>query len=134
MATIKRDGYNEPKCWVKYPELRPSRGKNQKKKDEDDNPVLSVMALSTRSGLNRHSWCFDNGIAKHIIYIHANFESYTLNNGSLQTVLTANGPATPLDSGTVRMEIKGYNSKPLKLELKDILYLLFILVNLFSRQ
>ena len=32
------------------------------------------------------------------------------------------------------MEVKGYNSKPLKLVLKDVLHLLSILINLFSRQ
>ena len=46
----------------------------------------------------------------------------------------ANRPAILLDSSIVRMEVKGYNSKPLKLELKDILYLPSILINLFSRQ
>ena len=78
------------------------------------------MALSTRLGLDRHSWCFDNGAALHIIYIRANFELYAPNDGSLRTVLTAKGPAILLGSGTVRMEIEGVNGKPLKLELKDI--------------
>ena len=59
---------------------------------------------------------------------------YALNDRSLRTVLTAKGPATPLGSSTVRIEIKGVNSKPLKLELKDILYLPSTLINLFSRQ
>jgi hypothetical protein len=56
----KKDGHDDNSCWVKYPELRPSRGKNQKKDDKDNKPALSVVALSTRSGLDRHSWCFDN--------------------------------------------------------------------------
>ena len=134
----EKEGYIEPKCWLKHPELRPLRGKNQKKKndkdDEDDTPVLSLMALPTKSGLVRHSWCFDNGAALHITHTRANFESYTLNNGSLQTVLTANGPATPLGSGTVRMEVEGYDGKPLKLELKNVLHLPSIPINLFSGQ
>ena len=92
------------------------------------------MALSTRTGLDRHSWCFDNGAALHITHTRANFESYTLNDGSLRTVLTAKGPATPLGSGTVRMEIEGVDGKPLKLELKDVLYLPSTPINLFSGQ
>ncbi|KIM98639.1 hypothetical protein OIDMADRAFT_56987 [Oidiodendron maius Zn] len=56
-------------------------GKNQKKKDDDeeDNSALSVMALTTKSGLNRHSWCFDNGAALHITHTRANFKSYAPN-------------------------------------------------------
>jgi hypothetical protein len=48
--------------------------------------------------------------------------------------LTANGPTVPLGSRIVRLEVEGINNKPLKLELKDILYLPSIPVNLFSRQ
>jgi hypothetical protein len=70
----------------------------------------------------------------HIMYTRANFDLYTLNNGSLLTILTANGLTTPLGSGIVRLEIKGSDSKPLKLELKDVLHLPSTLVNLFSRQ
>ena len=56
----KKQGHIEPECWEKHPEKRPSRGKNQRKDkdakdDEDDKPALSVVALSTRSGLDRHS-------------------------------------------------------------------------------
>jgi hypothetical protein len=70
----------------------------------------------------------------YIIYTYINFELYTLNDKLLQTVLTANRPATLLGSSTVRIEVKGINSKPLKLELKDVLYLPSILINLFSGQ
>jgi hypothetical protein len=119
---------------VKHPEKRPSRGKNQKKDDKDNKSALSVVALSTKSGLDRHSWCFDNSAALHITHIRTNFESYTLNDRILQTVLTANRPATLLGSSTVRMEVEGINSKPLKLELKDVLHLPFTPINLFSRQ
>jgi hypothetical protein len=59
---------------------------------------------------------------------------YALNNGLLQTILMASGPAILLGSGTVRMEVEGINSKPLKLELRDVLYLPSILINLFSGQ
>jgi hypothetical protein len=129
----KKQGYIEPECWVKHPEKRPSRGKNQKKKDDEDNKsTLLVVALSTKSGLDRYSWCFDNGAVLHITYTRTNFESYTLNDGSLQTVLTANGPATLLGSSTVRMEVEGIDGKPLKLELKDVLHLPSIPINLFS--
>ena len=131
----KKQGHIEPECWVKHPEKRPSRGKNQKKKDDEDNKAaLSVVALSTKSGLDRHSWCFDNGAALHITHTRTNFESYTLNDGTLRTVLTANGPATPLGSGTVRMEVEGIDGKPLKLELKDVLHLPSTPINLFSGQ
>jgi hypothetical protein len=63
-----------------------------------------------------------------------NFESYSPNTGSLQPVLTANRLVTPLGSGIVRLEIEGSDNKPLKLELKDVLYLPSVLVNLFSGQ
>ena len=48
--------------------------------------------------------------------------------------MTANGPATPLGSGIVRLEVEGIDNKPLKLELKDVLYLPSVPVNLFSGQ
>ena len=70
----------------------------------------------------------------HIIYTHANFESYALNDRSLRTVLTAKGPTIPLGSSIVRIEIKGINSKPLKLELKDVLHLPSTPINLFLGQ
>jgi hypothetical protein len=70
----------------------------------------------------------------HITHTRANFESYAPNDGSLRTVLTANGPATPLGSGIVRLEVEGIDGKPLKLELKDVLHLPSVPVNLFSRQ
>jgi hypothetical protein len=70
----------------------------------------------------------------HIIYTRVNFDLYTLNDGSLLTILTANRLTTLLGSGIVRLEIEGSDSKPLKLELKDVLYLPSALVNLFSRQ
>ena len=63
-----------------------------------------------------------------------NFDLYTLNDRLLLTILTANGPTTPLGSGIVRLEVEGIDSKPLKLELKDVLYLPSIPVNLFSGQ
>ena len=68
------------------------------------------------------------------MYTHANFELYTPNDRLLQTVLTAKGPTTPLGSSIVRIEIEGIDSKPLKLELKDVLYLPSIPINLFSGQ
>ena len=97
---------------------------------------MSVVALSTKSksGLDRHSWCFDGGAALHITHTRANFDFYTPNDGSLPTILTANGPTTPLGSGIVRLEVEGIDSKPLKLELKDVLHLPSVPVNLFSGQ
>jgi hypothetical protein len=68
----------------------------------------------------------------HITYIRANFDLYTLNDGLLPTILTVNRLTTLLGSGIVRLEIEGSDSKPLKLELKDVLHLPSILVNLFS--
>ena len=135
----KKEGHIEDSCWVKYPEKRPSKGKGAKKVDSKDSdnesdPILSVVALSTRSGLDRHSWCFDGGAALHITHTRTNFDLYTPNNGSLPTVYTANGPARPLGSGIVRLEVEGIDGKPLKLELKDVLHLPSVPVNLFSGQ
>ena len=48
--------------------------------------------------------------------------------------MTANRPTIPLGSRIVRLEVEGINNKPLKLELKDVLYLPSVPVNLFSRQ
>jgi hypothetical protein len=48
--------------------------------------------------------------------------------------LTANGPTILLGSRIVRLEVEGIDNKPLKLELKDVLYLPSIPVNLFSGQ
>ena len=62
-----------------------------------------------------------------------NFNLYTLNNRLLLTIYIVNRPAKLLGSSIIRLEVKSINSKPLKLELKDILYLPNILVNLFSR-
>jgi hypothetical protein len=140
-----KQGYKIDSCWVKYPEKRPARtepkGKrqgvkkdNSKNIDNESDSTLSVVALSTKLGLDRHSWCFNGGAVLYITHTRANFDLYTLNNGSLPTILTANGPATPLGSGIVRLEIEGSDGKPLKLELKDVLHLPSALVNLFSRQ
>jgi hypothetical protein len=68
------------------------------------------------------------------MYTRVNFDLYTLNNRLLPTILIANRLTTLLGSGIVRLEIEGSDSKPLKLELKDVLHLPSILVNLFSRQ
>ena len=70
----------------------------------------------------------------YITYTCTNFNLYTPNNGSLLTVYTANRPAKLLGSSTVRLEVEGIDSKSLKLELKDVLYLSNVLVNLFSGQ
>ena len=139
-----KQGHKIDSCWAKYPEKRPSRttprgrGKRGAKKDDADgnenDSALSVVALSTKSGLDRHSWCFDGGAALHITHTRANFDFYTPNDGSLPTILTANGPTTPLGSGIVRLEVEGIDSKPLKLELKDVLLLPSVPVNLFSGQ
>ena len=54
----KKEGYIEDSCWIKYPEKRPSKGKEAKEGSNSDNendPTLSVVAISTRSGLDRHS-------------------------------------------------------------------------------
>ena len=48
--------------------------------------------------------------------------------------MTANGPTILLGSRIVRLEVKGIDNKPLKLELKDVLYLPSVPVNLFSGQ
>jgi hypothetical protein len=142
-----KQGHEINSCWVKHPEKRPPgttpRGKRQRgaKKDNSNDAegnekdsALSVVALSTKDGLDRHSWCFDGGAALHITHTRANFDLYTPNDGSLPTILTANGPTTPLGSGIVRLEIEGSDSKPLKLELKDVLHLPSVPVNLFSGQ
>ena len=62
-----------------------------------------------------------------------NFNLYILNNRLLLIILTVNRPTILLNSKIVRLEVKSINNKPLKLKLKDILYLSFIIVNLFSR-
>jgi hypothetical protein len=67
------------------------------------------------------------------VYIYINFKLYTPNNSLLQTILTASRPTILLGSSIVRIEVEGINSKPLKLELRDVLYLPSILINLFSR-
>ena len=70
----------------------------------------------------------------HITYTRVNFDLYTLNNRLLPTILIANRLTTLLGSGIVRLEIEGSDSKPLKLELKDVLHLPSAPVNLFSGQ
>jgi hypothetical protein len=141
-----KQGHKIDSCWEKHPEKRPSKampkggkGKKEEKKDDaegNEDSTLAVVALSTKlqSGLDRHSWCFDGGAALHFTHTHANFAFYTPNDGSLPTILTANGPTAPLGSGIVRLEVEGIDSKPLKLELKDVLYLPSVPVNLFSGQ
>jgi hypothetical protein len=141
-----KQGHEIDSCWVKHPEKRPSRTTprgnkrqgakkdNSKNRDNESDSTLSVVALSTKLGLDRHSWCFDGGAALHITHTRANFDLYTPNNGSLPTILTANGPTIPLGSGIVRLEIESSDSKPLKLELKDVLHLPSAPVNLFSGQ
>ena len=52
----KKEGYKDDSYWVKYPEKRPSkRAKKDDSKDSDNEsePILSVVALSTRSGLDK---------------------------------------------------------------------------------
>ena len=70
----------------------------------------------------------------HITHTRANFDLYTPNPGTLPTILTAKGPAKPLGSSTVWLEVKGVGRKPLKLELTDVLYLPTLPINLFSGQ
>ena len=133
-----KKGHKIDNCWGKYPEKRPEKGKKKGTKKDDSksetDPTLSVVALSTKSGLDKHSWCFDSGAAQHITHTRVNFKSYKPNDGSLQPVLTANGLVTPLGSGVVWLEIEGSDNKPLKLELKDVLHLPSVPVNLFSGQ
>jgi hypothetical protein len=63
-----KQGHKDDSCWEKYPEKIPSKatpkgkGKKREKKDDtngnENDSTLSVVALSTKSGLDRHSWCF----------------------------------------------------------------------------
>jgi hypothetical protein len=116
-----KQGHEIDSCWVKHPEKRPPRtepkGKrgakkdNSKNTDNESDSALSVVALSTKSGLDRHSWCFNGGAALHITYTRANFDLYTPNNRLLSTILMVNRPTMPLGSGIVRLEIKGTSAK-----------------------
>jgi hypothetical protein len=45
--------------------------------------------------------------------MYVNYDLYTLNNRSLLTILTVNGPIMPLGSRIVRLEVKGIDNKPL---------------------
>lgn len=140
----EKQGHIAADCWKKHPEKKPdwaSKGKRGGKKGvkEDDSGKddsdLAVVALSVaKPGLDKHSWCFDGGAASHITHTRENLDCYTPNDGSLPTVLTANGPVKPLGSGTVWLEVDGVGGKPLKLELKDVLHLPSVPVNLFSGQ
>ena len=144
VITVKSKAILRPIAGKKHPEKKPdwaSKGKRGGKKGvkEDDSGKddsdLAVVALSVaKPGLDKHSWCFDGGAASHITHTRENLDCYTPNDGSLPTVLTANGPVKPLGSGTVWLEVDGVGGKPLKLELKDVLHLSSVPVNLFSGQ
>src|SRR5947207_873147 len=56
-----RKGHSEPKCWVKYPELRPTKKTGNKK------PPVSMMAVSRNSLAKTPAthWYLDSGSSDH---------------------------------------------------------------------
>jgi hypothetical protein len=82
-----KQGHEIDSCLVKHPEKRPPRtepkGKrgakkdNSKNTDNESDSALSVVALSTKSGLDRHSWCLME-VLHCILRTHVRISTFTL--------------------------------------------------------
>jgi hypothetical protein len=142
----KRKGHSEDRCWVKYPDLKPAwaikmekeyKAQNDSKTESGANTVLSLATLPAlaagSANTRKHLWCYDSGAVVHVTHTRANFELYTVNDGTLPLIDTVNGLSRPLGSGTVILEVESViEGKTVRFELSNVLHLPSTPVNLFS--
>jgi hypothetical protein len=96
-----RKGHSEPKCWVKYPELRPARKTSNKK------PPVSMMAVSRTSLAKTPAthWYLDSGSSDHFSPYEQLFESLQYLPEPI-VIDTAQGTAYGIAKGPIHLAVK----------------------------
>ena len=96
-----RKGHSEPKCWVKYPELRPTKKTGNKK------PPVSMMAVSRNSLAKTPAthWYLDSGSSDHFSPYEQLFESLRYLPAPIE-INTAEGTAYGIAKGRIHLSVK----------------------------
>src|SRR5213075_2668115 len=121
----KKQGHKENQCWVKHPELRPTRQGGK------DKPKFSMMATVTQRKSDPNVWYADSGASDHFSPHRHLFKMFrTLDKP--KTIGTAKGTATGTGIGTIEITVIGQDNVETELQLNNVIYAPTMHSNLFS--
>jgi hypothetical protein len=121
-----RKGHSEPKCWVKYPELRPAKKPSTKK------PAVSMMAVSRTSFPKTPPthWYLDSGSSDHFSPYEQLYESLQYLPEPIE-INTAEGTAYGIAKGRIHLTVKSGNDST-DIILNNVMYAPDMQSNLLS--
>jgi hypothetical protein len=120
-----RKGHDESKCWVKHPELRPSK-KGSKK------AAISMMAVSKNSSNKTPAthWYIDSGSSDHFSPYEELFDVLKPLSKPIE-IVTAEGTAYGVAKGRIQLSVKAGNTVT-DIQLNNVLYAPDMQSNLLS--
>ena len=119
-----RKGHTHEDCWTAHPEKRPERG------NDNDGKGFSLYSANTHANY-RNSWLVDTGASEHMCHNLDAFHTFT-ESTSLGLIETASGTIKPQGLGCVKLIVRKTTGEKTTLELKNVLYIPGLPVNLFS--
>src|SRR5271155_4114551 len=122
-------GHKEDQCWVKHPELRPEKGRNE---GRNETTKYAMMATATTKRQSGHDiWYTDSGASDHFSPHKDLFTTFRKLNEAIY-IETAEGGAVGTGIGTTTITVLGEDDHETELQLSDVIYAPNMSFNLFS--
>jgi hypothetical protein len=136
----KQIGHIVDKCFELHPEKHPAgwipfKDRNKDKDKTKLKPALTMMAIglaAVHDGLDPNDWLLDTGASHHICNNRNLFVEYTENTNYEDTIVTVSSKTRFTGHGTVHITLLKTNNEAIVVELKDVLYMPDIQINLLS--
>ena len=126
-------GHKEDQCWVKHPELRPEKSRNEGK---NETPKYAMMATAMGPAVPKrqsgpHVWYTDSGASDHFSPHRDLFTTFRKLEEPIY-IETAEGGAVGTGIGTTTITVLGGEDVETELTLNDVIYAPNMSSNLFS--
>jgi len=123
----KKEGHKEAQCWIKHPELRPAKRRD----DGSEGPKYAMIGTVIKRQSNPQIWFADSGASDHFSPHRDLFETFNKLDEPV-SIVTAEGTATGTDMGMITVTVLGQDDIETKLQLHDVIYAPSMSSNLFS--
>jgi hypothetical protein len=126
-------GHKEDQCWIKHPELKPEKGRSDRKNEK---PRFAMMATvmtpaASKRQLGPHIWFTDSGASDHFSPHRDLFETFRKLEEPIY-IETAEGMAMGTGIGIITITVLGKDDIEMELQLNDVIYAPNMHSNLFS--
>lgn len=136
----KQSGHTNERCFELHPEKRPTgwvpfKDRNKDKDTIKPKPALTMMAIglaAVNDGLDQSDWLLDTGASHHICNNRRLFVTYEENASEEETIMTVGSKTRFTGQGTVHISVIKSDHQEIVVELKDVLYIPEIKINLLS--